>query len=96
VQEEANLLPRVEAQGEPVDDITNRQLEELEEHIKARDKALAAEEIHIKFLIGKNCALEFYKLFLVPSDRRRLFTHDRRFLHIPGRNRSSQPGGSSG
>jgi hypothetical protein len=85
LQEEANLLPRLEAQGEesPVNDTTNRQLEqleELEEHIKARDKALAAEEIHIKFVIGKNCALESHKLFLVPSDRRRLFTHDRCFL----------------
>jgi hypothetical protein len=61
LQEETHLLPRLEAQGEPVDDITKRQLEELEGHIKAMDKALAAEEIHIKFLlhVDKNCALEF-------------------------------------
>ena len=78
-QEEAHLLPRVNARGEPVDDPEKRQQEELEEHVEAGDKALKTEETHIVFLLGKNRAGEFYKLFLVPSYQKRLFAHHRNF-----------------
>ena len=77
--EEAHLLPRVNARGDPVDDLEKRQQEELEEHVEARDKAIKAEETHIVFLLSKNRARESYKLFLVPSHQRRLFTHHRHF-----------------
>jgi hypothetical protein len=70
-------LPRLEARGgeSPVD-TTNRQQEEF---TAARENALAAEEINIQFIQGKNHALADYKLFLVPFDERRLFTHNRSF-----------------
>jgi hypothetical protein len=71
-------LPRLEARGgESPIDTTNRLLEEC---ATARKNAPVAEEINIQFIQGKNRALEYYKLFLVPFDGRRLFTHNRSFL----------------